>query len=152
MKEVVASCARIPGVRVDRRDGRHRARRDQRRARLRRAGREAQGAQRVHPHLGPVRRRGRFRQGDARSGDRRAAPEFVPDSTTGGPGDKLHPNRAGYLAMGMAIDLDLLRRNSRRAGDSPLLRPRSLSPATQRVLGKHSQLALAHVAHQKLHL
>src|SRR6266851_372481 len=36
-------------------------------------------------------------------------PEFVPDSTTGGPGDKLHPNRAGYLAMGMAIDLDLLK-------------------------------------------
>ena len=27
-------------------------------------------------------------------------PEFVPESTTGGPGDKLHPNRAGYLAMG----------------------------------------------------
>ena len=36
-------------------------------------------------------------------------PEFVPDSTTGGPGDKLHPNRAGYLAMGMAIDLDLFK-------------------------------------------
>jgi lysophospholipase L1-like esterase len=35
--------------------------------------------------------------------------EFVPDSTTGGPGDKLHPNRAGYLAMGMAIDLDLIK-------------------------------------------
>jgi len=35
-------------------------------------------------------------------------PEFVPDSTTGGPGDKLHPNRAGYLAMAMAIDLKLL--------------------------------------------
>jgi lysophospholipase L1-like esterase len=35
--------------------------------------------------------------------------EFVPDSTTGGPGDKLHPNRAGYLAMGMAIDLELLK-------------------------------------------
>ena len=34
-------------------------------------------------------------------------PEFVPESTTGGPGDKLHPNRAGYLAMGMAIDVDL---------------------------------------------
>jgi len=33
-------------------------------------------------------------------------PEFVPESTTGGPGDKLHPNRAGYLAMGNAIDLD----------------------------------------------
>ena len=35
--------------------------------------------------------------------------EFVPESTTGGPGDKLHPNRAGYLAMGMAIDLDLFK-------------------------------------------
>lgn len=35
-------------------------------------------------------------------------PEFVPESTTGGPGDKLHPNRAGYLAMGNAIDLDLV--------------------------------------------
>jgi lysophospholipase L1-like esterase len=36
-------------------------------------------------------------------------PEFVPESTTGGPGDKLHPNRAGYLAMGMLIDLDLIK-------------------------------------------
>ena len=35
-------------------------------------------------------------------------PEFVPDSTTGGPGDKLHPNRAGYMAMAAAIDLKLL--------------------------------------------
>jgi lysophospholipase L1-like esterase len=34
-------------------------------------------------------------------------PEFVPDSTTGGAGDRLHPNRAGYLAMGEAIDLTL---------------------------------------------
>ena len=34
-------------------------------------------------------------------------PEFVPESTTGGPGDKLHPNRAGYLAMGEAIDLGI---------------------------------------------
>jgi lysophospholipase L1-like esterase len=32
-------------------------------------------------------------------------PEFVPDSTTGGPGDKLHPNRAGYQAMADVIDL-----------------------------------------------
>jgi lysophospholipase L1-like esterase len=31
--------------------------------------------------------------------------EFVPDSTTGGAGDKLHPNRAGYHAMAMSIDL-----------------------------------------------
>ena len=35
-------------------------------------------------------------------------PELVPESTTGGPGDKLHPNRAGYLAMGNAIDLDMV--------------------------------------------
>jgi hypothetical protein len=33
-------------------------------------------------------------------------PEFVPDSTSGGPGDRLHPNRAGYLAMAGAVDLD----------------------------------------------
>jgi lysophospholipase L1-like esterase len=32
-------------------------------------------------------------------------PLFVPDNTTGGPGDKLHPNRLGYLAMGAAVDL-----------------------------------------------
>jgi lysophospholipase L1-like esterase len=43
---------------------------------------------------------------DPASGAMRA--EFVPESTTGGPGDKLHPNRAGYLAMGMAIDLKAL--------------------------------------------
>lgn len=35
-------------------------------------------------------------------------PEFVPDSTVGGVGDKLHPNRAGYHAMGHSIDLDLV--------------------------------------------
>ncbi len=35
--------------------------------------------------------------------------EFVPESTTGGPGDKLHPNRAGYLAMGETIDLSLFK-------------------------------------------
>jgi lysophospholipase L1-like esterase len=34
--------------------------------------------------------------------------ELIPDSTTGGPGDKLHPNRAGYLAMGNAVDLNLI--------------------------------------------
>jgi lysophospholipase L1-like esterase len=42
---------------------------------------------------------------DPQSGGLR--PDFVPESTTGGPGDKLHPNRAGYLAMGQAIDLGL---------------------------------------------
>jgi lysophospholipase L1-like esterase len=36
-------------------------------------------------------------------------PEFVPESTTGGPGDKLHPNRTGYLSMGMEIDLNLFK-------------------------------------------
>jgi len=35
-------------------------------------------------------------------------PEFVPDSTAGGAGDKLHPNRAGYLAMALAVDLGML--------------------------------------------
>ncbi len=35
-------------------------------------------------------------------------PEFVPNSTIGGPGDGLHPNRAGYAAMGDAVDLRLL--------------------------------------------
>ncbi len=34
-------------------------------------------------------------------------PEYIPDSN-GGPGDRLHPNRQGYLAMGQAIDLSLL--------------------------------------------
>jgi lysophospholipase L1-like esterase len=42
---------------------------------------------------------------DPRTGEMRA--EFVPNSTIGGPGDKIHPNRIGYLAMGMAIDLNL---------------------------------------------
>ena len=36
-------------------------------------------------------------------------PEFVPDSTVGHAGDKLHPNRAGYLAMAMAVDLAVLK-------------------------------------------
>jgi lysophospholipase L1-like esterase len=36
-------------------------------------------------------------------------PEFVPESTTGGAGDRLHPNRTGYLAMGASIDLDLFK-------------------------------------------
>src|SRR5256712_7148288 len=36
-------------------------------------------------------------------------PEFVHNTTTGGDGDKLHPNRLGYIAMGMAIDLNTMR-------------------------------------------
>ena len=34
--------------------------------------------------------------------------EFVPNSTVGGAGDRLHPNRAGYQAMGAAVDIKLL--------------------------------------------
>ena len=34
--------------------------------------------------------------------------EYLPSSTTGGPGDMIHPNRAGYQAMGLAIDLNLI--------------------------------------------
>jgi lysophospholipase L1-like esterase len=34
-------------------------------------------------------------------------PEFQPNSSIGGPGDLLHPNRAGYQAMGSAIDLKI---------------------------------------------
>jgi lysophospholipase L1-like esterase len=43
---------------------------------------------------------------DPQTGGLRA--EFIPNSTTGGAGDKLHPNRPGYAAMGMSIDLDSL--------------------------------------------
>jgi lysophospholipase L1-like esterase len=43
---------------------------------------------------------------DTQTGAMRA--EFVPDNTVGGPGDKLHPNRLGYMAMGGAVDLKLL--------------------------------------------
>jgi lysophospholipase L1-like esterase len=42
---------------------------------------------------------------DASTGEIKA--QFVPENTTGGAGDKLHPNRAGYLAMGEAIDLGI---------------------------------------------
>lgn len=34
-------------------------------------------------------------------------PEFQPNSSIGGPGDMLHPNRAGYQAMGNSIDLKI---------------------------------------------
>jgi lysophospholipase L1-like esterase len=43
---------------------------------------------------------------DPATGGLRAA--FQPNSTLGGPGDRLHPNRAGYQAMGNAVDLELL--------------------------------------------
>jgi lysophospholipase L1-like esterase len=40
---------------------------------------------------------------DAATGEIKA--EYQPNSSTGGPGDKLHPNRAGYAAMANSIDL-----------------------------------------------
>jgi lysophospholipase L1-like esterase len=36
---------------------------------------------------------------------------FVPNSTVGGAGDRLHPNRAGYQAMGNAIDVKIFAPN-----------------------------------------
>lgn len=35
-------------------------------------------------------------------------PEFVPDSSIGSPGDKLHPDRAGYQAMANTVDIKVL--------------------------------------------
>ena len=35
-------------------------------------------------------------------------PGMQPNSSTGGPGDKLHPNRAGYAAMGGAVDVEMI--------------------------------------------
>jgi lysophospholipase L1-like esterase len=54
---------------------------------------------------------------DPQTGGLRA--ELVPDSTTGGPGDRLHPNRAGYLAMGQAIDLGTLMTTAATGRNSP---------------------------------
>jgi lysophospholipase L1-like esterase len=42
-------------------------------------------------------------------------PEFVPNSSVGGPGDHLHPNRAGFLAMARSINLTELERLAQRA-------------------------------------
>lgn len=43
---------------------------------------------------------------DPMNGEMKA--EFLPNSSTGGPGDKLHPNRAGYSAMAFYINLPAL--------------------------------------------
>jgi len=43
---------------------------------------------------------------DKTTGELRAA--FVPNSTVGGAGDRLHPNRLGYAAMAQAVDLQAL--------------------------------------------
>jgi lysophospholipase L1-like esterase len=49
-------------------------------------------------------------------------PEFVHNTTTGGEGDKLHPNRLGYLAMGMAIDIGQFKPPAAKADGKPLRR------------------------------
>jgi lysophospholipase L1-like esterase len=49
---------------------------------------------------------------DPKTGALRA--EFQPNSTIGGAGDRLHPNRAGYQAMAAAIDLSLVAPGKRR--------------------------------------
>ena len=43
---------------------------------------------------------------DAATGE--IKPAMQPNSSTGGPGDKLHPNRGGYAAMGNAIALEMI--------------------------------------------
>jgi lysophospholipase L1-like esterase len=43
---------------------------------------------------------------DAATGE--IKPAMQPNSSTGGPGDKLHPNRAGYAAMGNAIPMEIV--------------------------------------------
>jgi lysophospholipase L1-like esterase len=42
--------------------------------------------------------------------------EFVHNTTVGGAGDNLHPNRLGYVAMGMAIDLGLVAAPAAKVG------------------------------------
>ncbi len=65
---------------------------------------------------------------DPQTGELR--PEFVPPSTIGGTGDKLHPNRAGYLAMGNAVDLrSLVPALPIQPKPRPRPRPRPAAPA-----------------------
>ncbi|WP_226344282.1 GDSL-type esterase/lipase family protein [Agilicoccus flavus] len=45
----------------------------------------------------------------------RLKPEFATNSSTGGPGDKLHPGRAGFIEMANAVDLDELTHLVRKA-------------------------------------
>jgi len=49
-------------------------------------------------------------------------PEFVHNTTTGGEGDKLHPNRLGYLAMGMAIDIEQFKPPAAKPAPKPVRR------------------------------
>ena len=64
---------------------------------------------------------------DPQTGELR--PDFVPPSTAGGAGDKLHLNRAGYLAMGNAVDLRALAPAAvPRPVPKPVAKPASAGP------------------------
>jgi lysophospholipase L1-like esterase len=54
--------------------------------------------------------------------------EFQPNSTIGGEGDRIHPNRAGYQAMANAVDLQTI---ARLAGRSLPERVTSSQPPAQ---------------------
>ena len=56
--------------------------------------------------------------------------EFQPNSSTGGPGDKLHPNRAGYKAMAYSIDLGMFEKSGKLGAVA-----NNLEPERGRILG-----------------
>lgn len=59
-------------------------------------------------------------------------PEYQPNSTVGGAGDRIHPNRAGYQAMAKAIDIPTLVRLAGRATAQ-----RREAPGQQRASERH---------------
>ncbi len=94
-----------------------------------RSGAQAARAERLHPQQRrPVRRRGRLRQGHDRPKTGGLRPEFVPGSTIGGPGDGLHPNRAGYIAWATRSTCACCVRRRRRSRSRGRRRPRPLTP------------------------
>ena len=105
MREIVRACARASRHQGVRRHGRDRARRDHPITALPSRTTSA-GAQPVHPHVGPVRRRRRLRCRDARPGDRRAE---------GGVRARQHDRRPGRQAASEP---------RRLSGDGQLHRPR----------------------------
>lgn len=50
----------------------------------------------------------------------RLLPAYDTNTSVGGPGDRLHPNRAGFLAMGAAFDLEELRALVASAAPEPV--------------------------------
>ena len=110
------------------------ARQHQHRAWLRREGQQAEGAQRLHPHIRHVRRRDRFRQGRAGSAIGRAQAQFVADSTSGGPGDKRRASqslRISYNGPGDRSRFVQASRTKARLGNSgirTLFRPARAHP------------------------